>query len=215
MSVLLPGQLVLDLDAATERDQHPDPLPGSIPAPRIVPIIEAWLAKDETRHLAQLAEASEVSTTALRRLMRGETNTLRFGMRHTFTPASVLLGSVILQDMDSRVTDQIPEAGIDNLDLKTDAQSVGAELQHLYRSTYFNLVTGAGYFHVDGETVSNTQIGSDSVREVIDAGLDHVEDLATAMHERDVTHLPVVDQQGNLVGIVARGDLVRFIARTT
>jgi hypothetical protein len=103
-----------------------------------------------------------------------ETNTLRFGMRHTFTPASVLLGSVILQDMDSRVTDQIPEAGIDNLDLKTDAQSVGAELQHLYRSTYFNLVTGAGYFHVDGETVSNTQIGSDSVREVIDAGLDHV-----------------------------------------
>lgn len=44
---------------------------------------------------------------------------------------------------------------------------------------------------------------------------DSVEDLATAMHERDVTHLPVVDVGGNLVGIVARGDLVRFIARTT
>jgi CBS domain-containing protein len=41
-----------------------------------------------------------------------------------------------------------------------------------------------------------------------------VEDLATAMHERDVTHLPVVDD-GRVVGIVARGDLVRFIARTT
>ena len=35
------------------------------------------------------------------------------------------------------------------------------------------------------------------------------------MHEHDATHLPVVDAQGQLVGIVARGDLVRFIARTT
>lgn len=44
---------------------------------------------------------------------------------------------------------------------------------------------------------------------------DTLEDLATAMHERDVSHFPVVDAAGNLVGIVARGDLVRFIARTT
>jgi CBS domain-containing protein len=42
-----------------------------------------------------------------------------------------------------------------------------------------------------------------------------LEDLATLMHEHDVSHLPVVDDTGALVGIVARGDLVRFIARTT
>jgi CBS domain-containing protein len=42
-----------------------------------------------------------------------------------------------------------------------------------------------------------------------------LEELATVMHEHDATHLPVVDAQGQLVGIVARGDLVRFIARTT
>ena len=42
-----------------------------------------------------------------------------------------------------------------------------------------------------------------------------IEDLATRMHEGDVTHLPVVGAGGRLVGIVARGDLVRFIARTT
>jgi CBS domain-containing protein len=35
------------------------------------------------------------------------------------------------------------------------------------------------------------------------------------MHERDVTHVPVVDDAGKLVGIVARGDLVRWLARTT
>src|SRR2546421_12816823 len=44
---------------------------------------------------------------------------------------------------------------------------------------------------------------------------DNLEDLATLMHERDVTHVPVVDDGGNLVGIVARGDLVRWLARTT
>jgi CBS domain-containing protein len=41
-----------------------------------------------------------------------------------------------------------------------------------------------------------------------------VEDLATLMHERDVTHVIVVDGP-KAIGIVARGDLVRFLARTT
>jgi CBS domain-containing protein len=43
---------------------------------------------------------------------------------------------------------------------------------------------------------------------------DNLEDLASLMHDRDVTHVPVVDG-GKLVGIVARGDLVRFLSRTT
>jgi CBS domain-containing protein len=43
---------------------------------------------------------------------------------------------------------------------------------------------------------------------------DTLERLATLMHDREVTHVPVVDG-GQLVGIVARGDLVRFLAATT
>jgi CBS domain-containing protein len=43
---------------------------------------------------------------------------------------------------------------------------------------------------------------------------DDLEGLATLMHDRDVTHVPVVDD-GKLAGIVARGDLVRFLSRTT
>lgn len=41
-----------------------------------------------------------------------------------------------------------------------------------------------------------------------------LEDLATIMHGNDITHVPVVDG-GTLVGIVARGDLIRFLSRTT
>ncbi len=43
---------------------------------------------------------------------------------------------------------------------------------------------------------------------------DSLETLATVMHDREVTHVPVVDG-GRLVGIVARGDLVKFLAATT
>jgi CBS domain-containing protein len=42
-----------------------------------------------------------------------------------------------------------------------------------------------------------------------------LEDVATMMHEHDVTHVPVVDADGHVVGLVARSDIVRFIARTT
>lgn len=38
--------------------------------------------------------------------------------------------------------------------------------------------------------------------------------VAATMHERDVTHMPVIDG-GTLVGIVARGDLVRRVAADT
>lgn len=39
--------------------------------------------------------------------------------------------------------------------------------------------------------------------------------VATLMHDNDVTHMPVIDDDGRLVGIVARGDLVRRVAAET
>jgi len=44
---------------------------------------------------------------------------------------------------------------------------------------------------------------------------DTVEDLATRMHDGEVTHVPVVGPDRHVLGIVARGDLVRLVARTT
>jgi predicted transcriptional regulator len=43
---------------------------------------------------------------------------------------------------------------------------------------------------------------------------DTLEQVATLMHDREITHVPVVDD-ARLVGIVARGDLVRHLAATT
>lgn len=52
-------------------------------------------------------------------------------------------------------------------------------------------------------------------REVMTAAPDEsLEDVATRMHDHELSHLPVVDD-GRLVGIVARGDIIRFLARTT
>lgn len=42
-----------------------------------------------------------------------------------------------------------------------------------------------------------------------------LQDVATIMHDHGVNSLPVVDGDRKVVGIVARADIVRFIARTT
>lgn len=47
------------------------------------------------------------------------------------------------------------------------------------------------------------------------APTDTIESLATLMHDKGLSHVPVVDQNGALVGIVARGDLIRFLAATS
>ena len=41
-----------------------------------------------------------------------------------------------------------------------------------------------------------------------------LEDVATLMHDGEITHVPVIDD-GRVAGLVARSDIVRFIARTT
>jgi CBS domain-containing protein len=39
--------------------------------------------------------------------------------------------------------------------------------------------------------------------------------VASKMHDADVTHMPVLGADGKLLGIVARGDIVRHLAQTT
>ena len=78
-----------------------------------------------------------------------DSHTFRIGGRHAFGPESVVLGSFIYQRAST--TQEVPDEFFGPGSLftaRTPQRAAGAELQHLLRSRYFNLRTGAGYFDV-------------------------------------------------------------------
>jgi len=112
-----------------------------------------------------------------------ESNTLRLGGRHTFSPDSILLGSFIYKDEDARErTDDFPERG-GFTDLKFPENAFSLELQHLFRSRYLDLQTGAGYVGADRKLDATFGFpGPDpiEIRSVIDRDLQHFNAYAYA-----------------------------------
>jgi len=79
----------------------------------------------------------------------------------------------------------------------------------------FVLPSALHRFEGDLKKAAGAAVGDVMTTDFATIGPDEsVEALATLMHDRDITHVPVVDG-GTLVGIVARGDLVRHLAATT
>jgi hypothetical protein len=75
---------------------------------------------------------------------------VRLGLRHAFSPDSILLSSFIHQEAVFRTEvgqTPLPFVFIDN---RRPESATSIELQHLFRSRYFNLTSGAGYAKVDG-----------------------------------------------------------------
>jgi tetratricopeptide (TPR) repeat protein len=84
-----------------------------------------------------------------------ELNTFRVGGRHAFSPGSILLGSVMVQD--AKFGTIFDEPGFfTGLRIPQDAYS--AELQHLYRASWGNLRSGIGFFDVSGEVDSTLRM---------------------------------------------------------
>ena len=79
-----------------------------------------------------------------------ETDTGRVGFRYTFSPSSIVLASVIYQDSKASVTDDSLGDPVTLLKLTKPERSVSSEVQYLFRSPKFNLVSGAGYADVKG-----------------------------------------------------------------
>jgi len=80
-------------------------------------------------------------------------HTYRLGARHAFSPGSILLGSFMYQDTEFKLgDDQIGLLGppLTSINLKRPEHAFSAELQHLFRSRYVNLTSGAGYFDING-----------------------------------------------------------------
>jgi hypothetical protein len=79
-----------------------------------------------------------------------ETDTYRFGLRHTFSPSSIFLGSFIYQDADFRDRTGQLAPPVNFVDIQTPEHSWSGEVQHLFRSRYVNLVSGVGRFDIEG-----------------------------------------------------------------
>ncbi len=84
-------------------------------------------------------------------------HTARLGLRHSFSPGSILLGNFSYQDADLSQDDKpFPGATFDRkID---DEKAFSGEIQYLYRSNFLNVVTGAGYFDVDAKDESTLKI---------------------------------------------------------
>ena len=112
-----------------------------------------------------------------------ERHTFRLGARHAFSPGSILLGSFTYQDSDGRIRiNDIPDPG-SFIDDKFPQTAFSGELQHLFRSRYLNLRTGAGYVGVDRKDDTTVGIpGPDpiEIRSVTDEDLQHFNAYAYA-----------------------------------
>jgi tetratricopeptide (TPR) repeat protein len=83
---------------------------------------------------------------------------VRLGGRYTISPSSVLLVSAVYSKFDlSLRDDQFPSFSFGLIDFTqlVPSESVGGEVQHIFRSRYFDLTGGAGYFDVDSEIALN------------------------------------------------------------
>jgi tetratricopeptide (TPR) repeat protein len=114
-----------------------------------------------------------------------ETYTARGGLRHAFSPGSILLASYIYSDNDIKSKDAFPdifaaELGAGDLALRSKAEEKAhsGEVQHLFRSEPLDwfggivrdidVTTGAGYFGIDRDqtltqTISNVPPPGDAL----------------------------------------------------
>jgi tetratricopeptide (TPR) repeat protein len=84
---------------------------------------------------------------------------IRLGGRHALSPGSILLGNFMYQNRESTLTDiDPPFPGLSFFEVDGEFDSYSSELQHLLRSQYVDLTTGAGYFDIDGDDVTVTAV---------------------------------------------------------
>ena len=105
-----------------------------------------------------------------------ETNLLRLGFHHAFSPGSDLIASFMYQKQDTNTTLQFPidigfGPGTFDIKLPANQKAYGGELQYLYRSSSINVIGGGGYFKTDGEQ-KNESVLNDPVLGITPFGSD-------------------------------------------
>jgi CBS domain-containing protein len=68
------------------------------------------------------------------------------------------------------------------------------------------------HFEADLRKAASATVADAMAADPVTVGPDDtVETIATRMHDNDVSRLPVVDEDGRLLGLVARGDILKAI----
>jgi len=81
-----------------------------------------------------------------------DTETFRFGFRHSFAPGSDLIGSFLYRNTRDDLFQRPPFPQVPYDDF-IDTDGYGMEIQHLYRSDRFNLTTGVGHFNTSSDEI--------------------------------------------------------------
>jgi len=87
-----------------------------------------------------------------------ERESYRLGFRHAFSPGSIILGNFTRSDFDGDLDDAPVDPFLNSISIDTDEDADGLETQYLFRSTFINVVSGLGYFNVDSDTKTLTEL---------------------------------------------------------
>jgi CBS domain-containing protein len=154
------------------------------------------------------------STTAVRDVMTTDVVTLR--PDQTFEEAADVLaakriGAAPVVDADGTVIGVVRDE-----DLIVSEGNLHAPTTLNILGTGFTLPGSQKHFEEELKRMVAADVRGLMTTEYATTGPDNtLADVASAMHDADVTHMPVIDADGKLVGIIARGDIVRHLAETT
>ncbi|MBC2711192.1 MAG: TonB-dependent receptor [Desulfosarcina sp.] len=74
----------------------------------------------------------------------------RVGGRYSPNPHNDILGTVIFSELEGKDQSYIPDFDL-SYSLEEEQKGVMVEIQHLFRSEMFNLISGIGYFHAESD----------------------------------------------------------------
>jgi CBS domain-containing protein len=142
----------------------------------------------------------------------------------------IMTTDVITVDPETSVKDAaniMSEHGISGLPVVKDNKLVGIVTENdliikdkkLHFPEYINVLGGIIYlesykkFEEEFKKFTAVKVKELMTTDVITANPeDSIEDLATIMHQKNINRIPVVDNAGQMIGIVTRNNIVKHIA---
>lgn len=142
----------------------------------------------------------------------------------------IMTTDVITVDPETSIKDAaniMSEHGISGLPVVRDNKLVGIVTENdliikdkkLHFPEYINVLGGIIYlesykkFEEEFKKFTAVKVKELMTTDVITANPeDSIEDLATIMHQKNINRIPVVDNAGQMIGIVTRNNIVKHIA---